>query len=148
MDTVNGLKLVVDMLKQDSEYTHIAKDMQEEFNAEYMTKGWTIISSISRAWVLSVVVISLILLTPENPFYYRALYLWPLVYLTHIFVDRMFSINKLNYEFSFIVLLIQTGFMLLSGTLRKTSFWYYEMWVPYNLKKFNYILLSNYKSNS
>ena len=69
MDTVDGLKLVYDMLKQDSEYKDIAKEMQVEFNTEYMTNGWTIISSISRAWVFSVVVLSLLVLTPENPFY-------------------------------------------------------------------------------
>ena len=55
----------------------------------YMKDGWTIVSSISRTLILLVVLLSIILLNPENPFYYRALTLWPLMFISHIVVDKL-----------------------------------------------------------
>ena len=74
---------------------------------------------------------SIILLNPENPFYYRALTLWPLIFISHIVVDKLLKMKRSTYESLFLVLLAQSGIMLISGSLKKPTFWFYEMWVPF-----------------
>ena len=43
----------------------------------------------------------------------------------------MFATNKLAHEFSFGILLIQSEIMIISGTLSKNQYYFYEMWLPF-----------------
>ena len=131
MDTINGVSLVFSMSKQESQINDIAKDTLEEFQTEYMKKGWTIISSISKASILTVIIFALMFLNKDNPFYYRVVFLWPLMFVSHVVVDKMFASNKFAHEFSFVILIVQTGLMNISGTIQRKSYCLYEMWIPF-----------------
>ena len=109
----------------------IPRKVFEEFQTEYMKKGWIIMSSISKALIILVITLSVLFLNKEHPFYYRAIFLWPLIFIIHVIVDKMFATNKLAHEFSFGILLIQSEIMLITGTLSKNQYYFYEMWLPF-----------------
>ena len=87
----------------------------------------------------SLIALNLLFLNKDYLISNSSIFLWPLISITQVIVDKMFVVNKLVHEFSFGILLIQTEIMIISGALSKSQ--YYFMKCGYLLSLIGFILM-------
>ena len=128
-DSFKGFFTLYALIKANCAEDENSQEVIQEFQSEYLKIGWDIVSSVNKLIILVTVAITAVFLSPEHPFYWRALTLWPVGFLLFCVGDKSFSKSKRVSEVLFISVMFMFGFAVIHGNLNKSKYEFYELWI-------------------
>ena len=109
------------------------KELIDQFETEYLQVGMEIMTSISRILILIVIIAALIFLSPEHPFYSRAMTLYPINFFFICMIDKYLSKSKKLTKIFIISTILFSGVFVLQGNLKGSTYSFYEIWLAFIL---------------
>ena len=109
------------------------QELMEEFQNEYLQNGWRLITGIWKSVIVMTLILSLLFLNPDNPFYWRVLYSYPIYYLMMYFIDKVYWTNKKLAELLLMINILVAGLIIIRENLWQKSYSFNENWMCYIL---------------
>ena len=105
----------------------------EQFETEYLQVGIEIMTCVARTMVLLTIIMALIFLSPSNPFYWRAITIWPLNFIVLWLIEKYLSKSKKLSKMFIIIATLISGIFIAQANLRNDTYSFYEIWLAYIL---------------
>ena len=131
---------------RNNRYEEETQELFEEFETEYLQIGIEIMTSINRVIILITILSAVLFLGPNNPFYWRAITIWPCVFIVFWLIDKFWRNNRHLTEYLLILIVFIIGISMTYAGLKKTEYSFYEMWVGYILlcQYFGILMFANW----
>ena len=134
------------MIKSNFTEEDETKELIESFETDYLKIGMEIMTSVNRILVLLTILGAVVFLDSKHPFYWRAITIWPLVFILFWLIDKYCSKNKQLTKILFISIIIICGVSMIYASLKNQKYVFYEIWAWYILlcQYFGILMFANY----
>ena len=115
-------------LAQDDEFDKETSKIMNKFQDEYLQHGWEIVSLFTKILSPVMFLIILLFLSPDNLYYWRGIFSYPLWFILAILVDKFYCSNKKLAEMFLMIFIVISGLAIVSGNLKKNVYYFNEHW--------------------